>query len=75
MDECISNSNKRIFSILVSYFDELKGESMVEHYELIECIVVNAKNLFQEITSLFFRDNISWNNLLSDLSQRKLHAQ
>ena len=24
MDQCTSNSNKRMFSILVSYFDELK---------------------------------------------------
>ena len=68
MDKCTSNSNKRVFSILVSYFDKLKGESVVEHYESIECIVVNAKNLFQEIASLFLRDNISWNNLVSDLS-------
>ena len=68
MDECSSNSNKRVFSILVSYFDELKGESVVEYYESIECIVVNVKNLFQEIASLFLRDNISWNNLISDLS-------
>ena len=68
LDECTSNSNKGVFSILVSYFDELKGESVVEHYESIECIVVNAENLFQEIASLFLRDNISWNNLVSDLS-------
>ena len=46
MGECTSNSNKRVFSILVSYFDELKGESIVEHYESTECIVVNAENLF-----------------------------
>ena len=35
MDKCTSNSNKRVFSILVSYFDKLKGESVVEHYESI----------------------------------------
>ena len=47
MDNCTSNSNKHVFSILLSYFDELKGERVVEHYESIECIVVNAENLFQ----------------------------
>ena len=68
MDECTSDSNKRVFSILVSYYDELKGESVVEHYELIECKVVHAENLFQEIVSMFLRDNISRNDLVLDLS-------
>ena len=67
MDERSSNGIKHIFSILVSYFDQLKGEFVVEH-ESIECIVVNVDNLFQEIASLFLRDNISRNNLISDLS-------
>ena len=47
MGECTSNNNKRLFSILVSYFDGLKGESVVEHYESIECIVVNVEKFFQ----------------------------
>ena len=41
--ECTSSSNKRVFSILVHYFDEVKRESVVEHYEFIECKVVNAE--------------------------------
>ena len=32
----MSNSNKRMFSILVGYFDKVKGESVIEHYESIE---------------------------------------
>ena len=68
MGECTSNNNKRLFSILVSYFDGLKGESVVEHYESIECIVVNVEKFFQEIASLFLKDNILWNNLVSHLS-------
>ena len=68
MDECTSNSNKKVFSILISYFDEEKGECVVEHYDSIECVIVNAQTLFTEISKLFSRDGISWNNLVSDLS-------
>ena len=60
MDECTSNNSKRLFSILLSYFDEVHGDSDVEHYESIECIVVNAETLFNEITRLFSRDNMTW---------------
>ena len=68
MDECTSNSNKRVFSVLVSYFDEVKGERVVEHCESIECKVVSAENVFVEICKLFNRDEILWDNLVSDLS-------
>ena len=52
---------------MIRYFDELKGASVAEHYESTECIIVNAENLFQEFVTLFLGDNISWNNLVSDL--------
>ena len=38
------NCSKRVFPILVSYFDEVNGDSVVEH-ESIDCIVVNAETL------------------------------
>ena len=68
MDECTSNSNKNVFSILISFFDEVKGECVVEHYDSIECVIVNAQSLFTEIAKLFSRDDITWDNLVSDLS-------
>lgn len=42
--------------------------SAVEHYESIEGKVVNTENLFVEISKLFIRDEISWGNFVSDLS-------
>ena len=45
MGKCTSNNSNRSFSILVSYFDEVNGGNVVEHYEFIECIVVNAETL------------------------------
>ena len=35
MDKQASNSNKCIFSVLVRYFDEVKEEAAVEHYQFI----------------------------------------
>ena len=49
MDKATPNSNKCVFLVLVSYIDEVKGESVVEYYESIERKVVNAENLFVEI--------------------------
>ena len=48
----MSNSNKRMFSILVGYFDKVKGESVVEHCESIESKVVNTEHLFVKICIL-----------------------
>ena len=64
MDECTSHMSKCVFPILVSYFDEVKVDSVVEHFQSIECIVVNAKTLFKKIARLFLRDNITWDNLV-----------
>ena len=64
MDECTSNSSKRVFSILGSYFEEVKGKSAVKHYESTDCIVVNAETLFNKIARLFSKDNITWDNLV-----------
>ena len=68
MDKCTSNSNERMFSTLVNNLDEGKGGSVVQHYESIDCKVVNAENLFVEICKLFTRNKTSFNNLVSDVS-------
>ena len=66
MDECTSGKNKKLFSILVSFCDEEKEHSAVEHSNSIECVVVNAQDLFNSIKKLFKRDSILWHNLVSD---------
>ena len=54
IDECTAtNSHKRIFSILVSFY---------------ECILVSNLTFLHKIDSLFKRDGIPWENLISDLS-------
>lgn len=68
IDECTSNNNHKVFSILVSYFDEEEGMCKVEHYESISLIVVNSLTLLDTICKLFLKDNIPFDNLVSDLS-------
>ena len=46
IDECSSNNHQKVFSILVSYFDEKLGLSVVQHYTSVSMIEVNALILF-----------------------------
>ena len=68
IDECTSNNHHKVFSILVSYFDEILGLSVVQHYKSVSMIEVNALILFQTICKLFQYDQILFENLVSDLS-------
>ena len=68
IDECTSNSSHKVFTILVSYFYIEIGESVVQHYESISLIEVNAKSLLEGICNCFIRDDIPFQNLVSDLS-------
>ena len=55
IDECTSNNHHKVFSILVSYFDEILGLSVIQHYKSVSMIEVNALILFQTIYKLFWR--------------------
>ena len=67
-NECTSNNSQKVFVILVSYFDIEIGESVLQHYESISLIEVNAKFLLDCICNCFVRDDIPFENLVSDLS-------
>ena len=57
MYKCLSRNNKKVFSILVSFYDEEKERSVVKVYDTIDC-VDNAQVLFNSITNLFECDSI-----------------
>ena len=61
-------SHEKVFSILVSFYDEILKKVVIEHYESVECILVNSSTLLHKIDYLFKRDDIPWANLISDLS-------
>ena len=65
-DECTSNNHRKVFSILVSYFDEILGVSIGQHCKSASMIEVNALT-FQTIFKLFQDDQIPFQNLVSDL--------
>ena len=67
-DECISNNHHKVFSVLVSYFDEILGLSVVQHYKSVSMIEINALTLFENTCKLFQDDQIPFENLVSDLS-------
>ena len=68
IDECTSNNHHKVFSILVSYFDEVLGLSVVQHYKSVSMIEVNVLTLFENTCKLFQDDQIPFENLVSDLS-------
>ena len=68
MDECTVNNKEKIFSLLVSFFNDDRGESVIAHYDSILLINANAETLFSGIDSCFSRIGILWDNLISDLS-------
>lgn len=53
IDKCSSNNHQKVFSILVSYFDEKLGLSVVQHYASVSMIEMNALTLFKKNCELF----------------------
>ena len=68
VDECFSNNNLKVFSIIVSYFCEEAGECLVQHYRSKSFNVVNAINLANFVFETFKEDRIPHDNLVSNLS-------
>ena len=68
LDECTSNANKRILTVLVSYYSEEEEKVIVQHYLSTDLIFVNAESVFRAVAESFERDNIPMNNLVASLS-------
>ena len=68
IDKCTTSNGMKVFTSLVSYFDDELERSTVEHYKSIECIDISAEILSEEILNAFIEDNIPLENLISDLS-------
>ena len=68
LDECTSNANKRVLTVLVSYYSEEAERVVVQHYVSVEMIYVNAQSVYQIVTEALEKDGIPANNLVSTLS-------
>ena len=67
VDECMSNSYEKVFSILVSYFSEEYKSVVVQHYKSQSFSVVNAKNLSGFVLESSSADEILLTNVVSIL--------
>ena len=68
IDECTASNGMKVFTILVSYFDDELERSTVEHYKSIECIDISAEILSEKNLNAFVEDNILLENLISEFS-------
>ena len=67
IDEATSQTNKRVVSVLVCYFNPRLEEIVVRHLASFSVIKVNSETLYDEIVDLFEKFKIPWENLLSIL--------
>ncbi|KAG1714059.1 Neuroguidin [Nymphon striatum] len=67
MDESTSKTLLRVFTILVSYYSDSSHEVVVEHLASVSLIKVASAPLFEQITGLFDKYNLPWENLMSVL--------
>lgn len=67
LDESTANRDKKVLSILVSYFNPDRNSVDVEHLGSLEVLKVNAVKLEQLLVKFFMDNNIPWSNLVSML--------
>ncbi|XP_072181906.1 uncharacterized protein [Diadema setosum] len=68
IDECTAKNNKRVLSVLVSYFSEDLGMSIVHHYVSLQLTTVNANTVFHAVKKALEEDEIPFTNVVSSLS-------
>ena len=68
IEKCTASNGMKVFTILVSYFNEELEQSTVQHYKFIDCIDISPEILSEKILNDFIEDNIPLENLISDLS-------
>ena len=62
-----ANNNKKMFSILVSYFKTPKKETVMEHFASIEITKRDSLTIFQAVCDIIDSNSIPWINLQSCL--------
>ncbi|KAK5852440.1 hypothetical protein PBY51_023909 [Eleginops maclovinus] len=67
LDESTANGDKKVLSILASYFNPDRNTVDVEHLGSLEVFKVNAVKLEQLLVKFFKDNNIPWSNLVSML--------
>ena len=69
MDEAESKNNgQKLFSILVSYFDRAKAETLVYHLATVRVLNTKSATMFNALSEVFIDNSIPWDNLVSILT-------
>ena len=68
LDECTSQDNERVLSVLCSYCSETLNMCVVQHYTSITLTTVNANTVFQALRTQLEQDEIPLTNIVSSLS-------
>ena len=67
LDEATSSSYHRVFTVLVSYFNQGKKEVACDHLASINAPAVTTENLLNTLINLLKEKSIPWKNLLATL--------
>lgn len=65
VDEATCTSNKKVLTMLVSYFHEEQKNVVIEHLGSIKVLKVDAGSLEKAISNFFQEKGIPWSNLVS----------
>ncbi|XP_030828178.1 uncharacterized protein LOC115919185 [Strongylocentrotus purpuratus] len=67
IDECTSETNQRVVTVLVSYFSEKENKVVTKHLSSFKVVTVNSETLYNHLVALFDKYSLKWENLVSIL--------
>ena len=68
LDEATSNNNQKVLTVLVSFFSESLGETVIDYYDSVSLTAATARTLYEAVRNLLERDEIPAANLVSVLT-------
>ena len=71
LDVCSNNENKRVLTVLASYYSEEAERVIVQHYRSTEVKSATAESVYQAVTYTLEKDIIPLENLVSVLSDSR----
>ncbi len=67
MDECTSQTNIKVVTVLVSYYSLKNQKVMVKHLSSFSIEKCDSETLYNELVKMFDEMNLPWENLISIL--------
>lgn len=67
IDECSSETHKKVLSILVNFYNKNEERVVCYHLESVALIKTNAASVFEAVTNVFSKHGLEYTNLISIL--------